>query len=73
MANKQTRALAKRGLSLKFHRGVDFSHGNRDKGKNNEISIVERPSSKGRHVNSGAERKAAKRKSYSAPTKGSKR
>lgn len=57
MANKQTRSLAKKGLSVKFNHGVDFSkerkhHGNGDPGWWPELTKVERPKFKGQCVDS---------------------
>lgn len=39
MANRQTRFLRKKGVSLHFNKGVNFSHGQ----QGSEISFSERP------------------------------
>lgn len=62
MANKQTRRLAKYGLSMKFNKGVDFSrerkhHGNGDPAWWPELTKVERPSTKGTNVYTGFDNK----------------
>ena len=52
MANRQTKSLRKRGLSLKFNRGADFSHMGQTRHTHPEFTIQEMPSYKGICVNS---------------------
>lgn len=69
MANKQTRALRKRGLSLKFNKGVDFSKERKMPDLNPEFTLVGRDTARGYSVDSSVERAATRRKPYRAPTR----
>ena len=60
--NRQTKHFRKLGLSVKFNKGVDFSHMGTHR-KPDELSFVQRPCVRGRCVNSSAERKAHGKKS----------
>jgi hypothetical protein len=64
MANRQTRALRKNNLSLKFNKGVDFTGARTRNDPNPELALVERPLVRGRCVDSTSERR---RKAYRAP------
>jgi len=68
MANRQTRSLRKRGLSLKFHKGVNFMDdaGTRARANHPEFSLVEFESTKGTTVNSSFEAQGTNNKRTSA-------
>lgn len=69
MANKQTRYLRKKGLSLKFNKHVDFTGARSHSDPNPEFTLVERPLESGYTVDSAGERSKRRKNSYRAPGK----